>query len=141
MSEENALRPGQKVATEVAESEFARFAELMDFNLDPQGWDDDDKKASQDARATIVRAIETGKVSIDDNGQPIFTPTGASESLTFREPRGDDWTAMDLKKQGNEKVIVMMARLTKQSPDFFKKMANRDFKVCGAIVGLFLLSR
>lgn len=141
--ETNALPPGQKVATEVAEADFNRFTEAMDFNLDPKGWDDEDKKSFNDNKAIIIRAVEQGRLVFNENGEPVFSPSDGGDSFKFREPRGSDFTATDLKKQGHliAKTNLMLARMTKQPLERFENMVNRDYKVCGAIISLFLGSR
>lgn len=129
----------QVVAPEVAEAEFERFTEAMDLDVDPQGMDDEDKKGFIDCRRKVVNAIVEGRLVIDEKGQPVFTPSEGG-SITFREPRGSALMAMDSKKKGHDfsKLYATMAETTEQPITRFSKMANRDLKVCTAVMTLFL---
>lgn len=142
MSDEKEMPKGHVVALEVAEAEFSRFAETMDFNLDPSGWDDEEKKSFNDLRSTVVIAIEKGRITINDNGEPVFKPS-EGEDLTFHEPRGRHLTATDLKKAGHlvAKQNLMMAQMTGKPIQLFENMVYRDYKVCTSIVALFLGSK
>jgi hypothetical protein len=131
--------PKEVIAAEVAEDEFARFVETMDLDVDPAGWDDEDKKSFVDAKRKIINAMMRGQLVIDDKGQPVFTPV-SGEPITFYEPKGSTFMAMDQKKKGHDtaKMFVMMADMTRQNAGRFSSMAGRDIKVCMAIMGLFL---
>lgn len=132
-----------KVATEVAEAEFDRFVEAMDLDIDPKGWDADDKKSFEEAKRKIVRAIERGKLAVDGDGQPVLTTaskSGEAKQITFYEPIGADLMAMDQKKKNHDvaKMYATLGAITKTDAQTFASMANRDLKVCQAILGLFL---
>jgi hypothetical protein len=131
-----------KITTEVAESEFDRFLEAMDIDVDPKGMDDEDKKSYQTARRRLVEAIEEGWLAVDEKGQPIVTPRVGDDAgpITFREPTGASYLAMDQKKKDHDqaKLVAVMADMTGQPPVRFSKMANRDLKLCQSIVALFL---
>ncbi len=130
------------VATEVAEQEFDRWAEAMDLDFDPAGWDAEDKKSFSDSRGRLVRAIERGTLVVDEQSRMVFTPTcGADLSpLVFDEPTGGALMSMDQKKKGHDiaKLYGIMAEMTGNPVVRFSKMKTRDLKVCQTIVALFL---
>jgi hypothetical protein len=135
----------QKVATEVAEQEFARWAYAMDLNFDPKGLDDEDKENFRRAKERLVRAMEAGHLVVDGEGRMVYTPQIANKAgertpLVWNEPRGGDLAAMDQKKAGHDvaRMYAVMARMTGVLPITFDSMVARDLKVCQAIVTLFL---
>ena len=131
-----------KVAREVAESEFERFTEAMDLDVDETRMDEDDKKSFGELKDRILRAIEQGHLVFDDEGQPVYTPrAGAStQPITFHEPTGASFMAMDTKKKDQNvgKMYAVMADMTHRDAKVFSSMPNRDLRVCQAIVTLFL---
>ena len=130
-----------KVAREVCEQEFERFLTAMDLDVDRAGMDEDDRKSLASAQRIITRAMESGNLVINEAGEPVYTPQiGDTSAITFHEPMGATYMAMDTKKQGQNvgKLYASMADCTHQPAARFAKMANRDVKVCQAIVGLFL---
>lgn len=131
----------QKVATEVAEAEFDRFCEAMDLDVDVAKMDSEDRKAFDAAKRVVVRAIERGHLVVDEKGQPIYTPqTGNSGPITFYEPTGATFMAMDAKKRGQDvgKSMSMLADITRRDAKTFAVMPNRDLKVCSTLMNLFL---
>lgn len=142
--DEPTLEPGQKIATEVCESDFAHFCEAMDIDVDPKGQDDDDKKSLQDCKRTMMRAMERGFLVVSENGEPVYTPVGGDPDfrsvITFHEPKGEAWTARDSVKDGHDtkKLYASMASMTGLSVARFNRMAARDLKVCVAVALLFL---
>ncbi len=128
-----------KVALEVAEAEFTRFAEAMDLDLDKSKMDADDQKSLAEVKAKVLRAMEDGRLVIDEKGQPVFTPHSGA-AITFYEPTGASFMAMDSKKKGQDiaKMYAVMADMTHVDAKVFATMANRDLKVCQAVVSLFL---
>jgi hypothetical protein len=128
------------VASEVLEAEFNRFVEAMDLDVDPKGLDDDDKAALASAKRTVMRDLERGKLVIDADGQPVFTPSDGKGEITFREPNGGAIMAVDQKKQshGVARQYALIAGLTGENQERFAKMPSRDLKLCNALVVLFL---
>lgn len=132
---------GPKVAAEVAESEFVRFCESMELDVDLTAMDDEDKAGFRQAKRRMIDAMMRGKLVVDDDGQPVYTPSkGNVAPITFREPTGASLMAMDSKRAGHDvtKMYSTMADLTQESVQRFSKMLNRDLRVCLAITMLFL---
>jgi hypothetical protein len=129
----------EKVAKEVAEADFERFLEAMDLDPDRGRMDADDVKSFEDVKAKFVRAVQRGQLVVDEKGQPVVT-TSDGKTLTFYEPTGASFTAMDSRKKGQDvaKMIAMMGDMCRVGPAVFAGLKNRDFKICQAIVQLFL---
>lgn len=130
-----------KVAREVAEQEFHRFAEMMALDIDKDGMDDEDRASFDQARRTFVSAVMAGSLVVNDEGEPVFTPVVSEGGpLTFHEPEGAHVQATDKQRAGHDisKLHVFLAGITKTSPQRFAKMKRRDLKVCHAVGGLFL---
>lgn len=130
-----------KVAREVAEVEFARWAEAMDLDLDTQGLDADDIKSLEDGKRTLLRALVRGVLSIDEKGQAVVQPqVGDWKPIVFHEPSGATFMATDAKKKGQDvaKLNVTMADMTGTHAALFSKLAGRDWKLCRAVAGFLL---
>lgn len=134
-----------KVATEVAEGEFARWADSMGLELPDAAklakMNDEDRRSLEEQVARVQRAIELGNLVVDDTGNFVFTPVvGDRTPITFFEPTGASIMAMDQRKAGHviAKTYAVLADITKQPIQRFAAMANRDRKICEAILSLFL---
>jgi len=131
-----------KVAPEVAESEFDRFVEAMDLEVNKEGMDAEDRQSFDNAKAIFLRAVMAGSLVVNDDGEPVFRPTTVegAEPITFHEPEGANLMAMDTQKRTHDfgKIHHFLAGITRTNPKRFAQMKNRDLKVCHAIAGLFL---
>jgi hypothetical protein len=131
-----------KIAKEVAELEFERFASEMDLDVSTDGLDEEEQSSLDEHRRKVVNSICNGSLVINEDGEPVYTPRRGEnkEPLTFHEPTGSTIMAMDKKKKSEEvgKMYSVMAALTKQHPSTFSKMKYSDVKICSAITTLFL---
>jgi len=132
-----------KIDLETAGLEFDRFAELMDLEVDPATMDAEDLKGFNDQKRKLVKAIARGALVINAKGEPVYTcqrDDGEPLTLTFREPRGASFMAMDRKKKGEDmgKTYAIMGDMCKVAPVTFANMPQRDLKICTAIMVLFL---
>ena len=141
------LAPGESVAEEVIEAEFNRWAEGMDLDLDISKMDDEDKKSLSQAKDKVFRSMGRGHLIVTEVGDMEFQPQGTGragddpgKAIMFREPRGASYMAGDKKKKGHDvaKMYATMGDMTGQPPVRFARMAERDLKICLAIVMLFL---
>ncbi len=130
------------VAREVAENEFNRFCDDMDIDRDLSKMDEDDTKGFNDNKELIVNAIMDGRLVLNDDSEPVYTPKRGKDSnpLTFREPTGATFMAMDRKKSGQDvgKMIALMDEITRSAPGACSRLKGVDFKVARSIVTLFL---
>lgn len=132
-----------KISREMAEQEFERFGEAMDLDFDTSFMDEDDRKGFEQSKRRIVKAIMSGTMTVNDDGCPVFTPQRAEgdvNPITFYEPTGATYMAMDRKKKTEDmgKMMALMADYTQTSSGLFSKMKNADFKICLAVTTLFL---
>lgn len=141
--------PVEKVAREVAEAEFDRWAEAMDLvaKFDDEAMkamDDEDKRSFVTQKRVIVDAIRFGRLVVNDSGEFVYTQqVGATDPITFHEPTGASLMAMDKAGKaghGITKTFAVLAEMTGTSAQRFSGMKNRDLAVCQAILG-FLLAR
>jgi hypothetical protein len=124
-----------KIAKEVAEQEFERFLEAMDLEFDVKEMDEDDKAGFQKEKDLVVKEIIKGNMSINDSGEPVYI-----DGLTFHEPTGASFMAMDRRKSGETmaKQYAMLAEMTQSSPKTFANMKWKHLRVCLAVQALFL---
>lgn len=127
------------VALEVAEAEFERFLDSMDIERDASRMDAEEKSSFEDIKRKFTRQVQLGKLVVDAQGQPVFT-TSTGSTITFHEPTGASFMAMDSKKKGADfaKMCAVLADMTRVDASTYAKMPNRDFKVCQMLVTLFL---
>lgn len=131
-----------KISKEQAELEFSNFADAMDLDIDLDSMENDDKKEFQKVKDKIIKAIMIGSLTFNDNNEPVFTPQRSEDNkpLTFKEPKGSTFKAMDGHKdnQNMGKMFAIMAEMTGQTAGTFSKLSGQDFKICTAIVTVFL---
>jgi len=128
-----------KIDKESATAEFMRFCEAMDIDTDyKENRDDDDAKGFFENRAVIVEAIMKGSLIVNDEGEPVYTFKGTP--LTFHEPCGRDFMAMDGKKDTAQfkKMFHLMGSICRTAPNVFANMPQRHLKICQAITIFFM---
>jgi hypothetical protein len=132
----------EKVDKDTAEREFEKFIERMDLDVSPEGMDNEELASFRDSRRRFIDAVQDGRLCVNDNGEPVFTPgTGNDMSpVTFYEPDGAALLAADSAKKNHdmEKTVLLLCAITKTNKDRFAKMPGRELKVCLAIVALLL---
>ena len=134
----------EKIDSEVAEMEFFRFCEGHGINPEPVGVDEDERNNFVISKDRFLRAVESGKLVIDEDCKAIITLLPGYdfgfETITFREHTGADLLASDQRKEGRNigKFFAMMASNTKLSPGTFSKLRSADNKLCQALMGLLL---
>jgi len=128
----------ETMSEDVARSELDRFFSTMDLQTTAEQLERDDP----DDYLRIVRAVMRGELLINDDGCPVFQPRmGSGEPITFYEPTGASYMAMDRVKKGSgdiEKMYAFLADQTRTSRATFAGMAARDVKVCHLLAGFFI---
>ena len=135
------------VSEEIARQELQRFFEAMDIDIEESELDEEDNAQLE----LLTKSLRSGRLIIDEGGQPVYTPkTGDGSSITFHEPTGASYMAMDKRTvrkgdRGNEesdptatKMFRLMADMTRTNVALFANMKNRDLKVCMAVATIFL---
>ena len=129
-----------KLGDDVALAEFNRFMDAMDLDRDLDAMDDaEDIKGFKLLRGRMLHALQQGALVINDDGEPVYSLANGTD-LTFHEPKGDALLAMDKKGKNHDigKLNAVMGVTTRQHPGFFTKLPNREYRVCSAIMSLFL---
>lgn len=141
--------PVEKVASEVAEGELVRWAEAMDIvakfdDAAIQEMDDDSKRDFQANKRKIVDAIRYGRLVVNEAGEFVLTQQiGPSDPITFHEPTGAAFMAMDKVSKATAnvaKTFAVLAEVTGLPAQRFGAMKNRDLAVCQAIM-IFLVAK
>jgi hypothetical protein len=134
----------EKVALEVCEAEFERFAEAWDLDTDVATMEEEDRDSFRTVKRRITRAIGNGSATVNDDGSLTyafrFSSIEGTESLTFRVPSGNAILQWDRYKerQSIHKLNSFLGNMTSSSPAIFAKIDGRDIKVCQAVAQLFL---
>ena len=143
MSTEITSEKLRAIGRDVAESELQRFLDAMDLTEKLAGkMTEEDERSLVNTKERILAAMMRGYLVIDDKGQPVYTPQiGICEPLTFYEPTGATFMAMDGAAKGKDmaKMFRMLGEMCQCDPSRFSKMKNRDLGVCLAVMTLFLV--
>ncbi len=133
-----------KIAPEMAEQEFERWAEGMDIVVDVSKLDAEDATAFNKQRDRIVSGIVKGSVVINDNDEVEYTPwrpnSKSKDTIIFHERSGASLMAMDGKKKGQDvaKTYAVMADMCKVAPKVFAGLVGSDIKMCESIFALLM---
>jgi len=133
-----------KVVLEQAEQEFEAWTEAMDLDLDTSHMDAEDLTAFNKQKRKIVKAIQAGSLTFNDDGEAVYAPSNAKskrqEPITFYERTGASMMAMDGKKKGHDisKTFAVMGDMCKVHPSVFSGLVGVDGKVCEALFALLM---
>lgn len=131
-----------KIGLDVAENEFDRFMDAMALDDKCENLSEEDKEGFEKNKRVVIKALRKGSLIINDNGEPVFTPTRSEDKkqITFYEPTGAIFTAQDKRKDTEmfAKLNLSMGNMTKTHASLFVKMAVSDLQICQAIFTLFL---
>jgi len=127
---------------DVVEAEFQRFIDLNDIDIESGHMSPEELADLAKLKRTLFRQIEAGRLVIDENGTPTYTPYRSKniDPIVFHEPTGATLMAMDRKKKNEDvgKMYSSMADMCHVDQKVFAMMVNNDLKVCLAIATLFL---
>lgn len=131
-----------KIDKATAESEFERFAEVMDIDTDTGEMDDESREGFQQQKSRMIRAMQRGNLIINESGEAVFNPAHSENpnTVTFKMPTGAALVAMDRKKKTEDmgKMYAAMGEICGVPAKTFAMMAMPDLKVCLAVTSLFL---
>lgn len=131
-----------KVDLATCESEFERFADVMDIDTDVTGMDEESREGFQQQKDKIIKAMMRGNLIVNEAGEPVFTPKHDEHRnpITFKMPTGAALMAMDKKKKSEDmgKMYAAMGEICGVPVKTFALMAMPDLKVCLAVTSLFL---
>ena len=137
MTEEKTRPP---VAKEVAEEEFERFLEAMDLDFNEDEMDQEDKQEFTKNKGRFIKAVERGRLVVNEKGEPVYSPTDGSDPITFHEPTGAHFLSSDRKKKNHDvaKMYAVIAATVGDGEARVLALPERDQKVIRAIAILFL---
>lgn len=129
------------MSSNVAEDELKRFIESMDLELYTEGRPEKQAQALEKAKAVVVKAIQTGHITIDEAGLPTVhlkhpPPPGGLKTISFKRPTGSTIIAA---QSPGVAPSTLMHELTGQPPAIFSKLDYRtDYTVIDMVASLFL---
>lgn len=131
-----------KVTPEAAAAEFERFIEANDIDVNESFMDAEDRTAFNKQKRRLLRAIESGALVINEQGEAIYTPQNSdrTDPLHFRQRTGASLMAADRKKKGEDagKMYAIMGDMARCEPKCFAALKGTDIKVCEAIFALLM---
>lgn len=131
-----------KIDRETAQAELDQWFEAWDIDTGSEYMDKEDRGSFEAMTARLLRKIQDGSLTFDDDSNPGYTPrwTAGAEALTFKVPSGADRLSWDKYKERENvhKIFSTLAAMTGKEPKFFAAMDGRDLKVVEAIGLLYL---
>lgn len=132
----------EKVAREVAEQDFDRWAAAWRIDTDTEHMDGEDAQDFKNEKHKIVTNIVKGYAVLNEQGNfvlKLFAPVGVLEELELKRPRGFAWTASDKPKLNKNatKTIHMIANAVGQVPAIINRMDGIDVKFLFSVYNLF----
>ena len=127
-----------KVETEVAVAEFERWADVFEIDISTDAFDPEELKAFDGFKAKFIKRIETGALTVDEDGVIEFSPRGdGDDPLRFDEPTGALLSARqknDTDIQAARRVLAAWAGVPAKR---FADMKLRDFNFCSELLAFF----
>ena len=133
-----------KIDEETAAVEFDRFIEEMGLYFETEDMDAEELSDFNKQKGKLLRAIQTGSLSINENGEAVYSPCNknskSSNAITFHERTGASLMATDRSKKGHDatKMYAMMGDMCRVHQNVFAGLAGSDIKVCEAIFGFLM---
>ena len=132
-----------KVAYEVAEQDFYRFADAWDIDIDIDRMTPEEIDDFNTQKRRITRQIEKGRAAVNDEGNidyQLFEPLNNLSDLELKRPRGIAWLDTDSAKEGRTvtKLNKLMSSALKIHTPLLAKMDGIDIKFLQAVYSLFL---
>lgn len=131
------------VDRETALLEFDRFVEIWDIDGATENMNAEDKESFEKERERIVKAIENGHVTIDDDGAfryaLRFAKEGMLQELTLKVENASMLKMDEYKdRQSMHKLYAYVASLAGVAPRVISSIDPRDEKVIRSVALLFL---
>jgi hypothetical protein len=129
------------VPREVAEQEFQRIADFIDFDFSMDR-NSSEKTDVEELRNTIIQYIMRGKITVDGEGRPtVHTKCPELKEVFFSdECDGTVYAACDFCKPTADaaKMYAAVAAATKINGGKLRKLKNSDWKVVSKVFQFFL---
>ncbi len=127
-----------KVASDVAQQEFERWAEVFEIDITTNDLDPEELKAFEAFKSKFIKRVESGALTVDEDGVIEFTPRGDSEEpLKFDEPTGSLLSARQKNDTDIQAARRVLAAWASVPPKRFADMKLRDFNFCSELLAFF----
>ncbi len=131
------------MSEELAMDEVRRWADANDIDI--TSTNSEGKKVLDAAVPKLARAVQSGRLVVNDSGDFEYTVSQRSaglsgEKITFTAPTGAAYMSTDSfnEQQSVHKTLAMAAAMTGKDIGWFAKLHNSDYKVVGYIVSFFI---
>ena len=125
-----------------AEQEFERFVELNDLDFDVEGAAPDDVASVATMRRKLIKALQTGALTVDEKGVPTVHPqrSEGAPPVVFTRLTGACLLAADRKgaKESIGKMFAAIAEATGTPSVALSKMHVQDTTLCQHVLSCFL---
>lgn len=127
-----------KVAEDVAEDEFDKFARCWGFKTRSKHWDTDTQNGFNEHRERITDAIMDGRATI--NGSEITYTNEDGNTATFKRPCGRALSTMDAYKdqQSMHKMYAFLGFISGVPDKTLAKYEGIDTKFLTSLGSLFM---
>lgn len=127
-----------KVAREVAQAEFERWADVFEIDTTTEDMSDKELEAFNAFKIKFIRRVETGVLLVDGDGTLELSPRGGDgKLLKFNEPTGAVLSARKINDTDFQAVRRVLAMWTGAPPKRFADMKLRDFNFCTELLAFF----
>ena len=132
------------VDIQTAKLDFDRLALAWDLDTDIESMDEDDCAGFKEANRRLVRAIQSGDVTVSEDGKTVemvlSEETHGKTAIEFKMPRGSAYISTDKHKdrKAMHKVQTFMSEMTGEPEKFFSALPGNDYKRAQSLVMLFL---
>lgn len=128
----------KKVATEVAQQEFERWAAAFEIDISTDDLDAEETKAFEAFKSKFLKRVESGALTVDEDGVIEFTPRGDKEEpLKFDEPTGSLLSARQKNDTDVQAARRALGAWAGVPPKRFTDMKLRDFNFCSELLAFF----
>jgi hypothetical protein len=127
-----------KVSKDVAQQEFERWAEEFEIDITTNDLDGEELKAFEAFKNKFIKRVESGALTVDEDGVIELTPRGDSEDpLKFDEPTGSLLSARQKNDTDIQAARRVLAAWSGVPPKRFADMTLRDFTFCSELLAFF----
>jgi hypothetical protein len=134
-----------KIDIETAETEFMRYCESNDFEIEETAMSDEEKESFADIKKWFIKCCREGRVEVDGMNLKYtvskLSPEGfAGDVVTIKRPGGNAFMGMDSFKdrESVHKLHGFMSAMTGKEVKYFSKLDIADWKFFQAVSSLFL---
>ena len=129
----------QKVAREVAVVELQRLADGWRIDTRKEHMDADDRQGFDNIWNTLLTSIETGYLTVNEDGKSATQTLEDGEQLELRAPKGAGYLTMDQHKQSKDmhKTFSILGAMCGRPVKWLANMEGVDVKLSLAVVQLY----